>query len=99
MTRPAHIAERKTTMTKEQLQQLQPATLERKLAAANARRTAANDALIDAGRGHELASETRAAAKLGDPLAIAWCAAQDAHLDLLFERKRRIEYHGTTRRT
>ena len=57
-----------------------------------------NDELIAAGRGHELASETRDLAKKGDELAKRWVEAADARSDLVQERQRRVKYHGNTKR-
>lgn len=58
--------------------------------------SAACDALIDAGRGRELSSETRAKS---DPLALAWLAAADRCAELEHERRRRIDWHGTEHKT
>jgi hypothetical protein len=53
------------------------------------------DAMIDAGRGRELMSETRTAATNGhDSLARDLCAAMDRSSELENERKRRMTWHG-----
>lgn len=80
------------------LHELAPAVLERRIEKARAHARTVNDALILAGRGHELARETRQAAKAGnDDLAEEWCDASDTLANLLFERRRRMEYHGSTK--
>lgn len=56
--------------------------INRELDALDARESALLDALIAAGRGHELPSETR---KLSDPLALRYAALSDRRWDLRCE--------------
>lgn len=53
--------------------------------------------MIDAGRGMWRPTETRAAAKAGDPMAIGYVEIMDAHLVLCSEENQRRRYHGTLR--
>ncbi len=83
--------------TPEQLGKLSASKLEEAISKANAIAMSFGDKLIEEGRGHERASETRAKAKEGDPLAMRWAEANDAWYDLICERDRRKAYHGSTK--
>ncbi len=61
---------------------------------ANVRLINANNALITAGRGKERPSEVRAKS---DPLSLEYIQAEQACVDLIAEKGRRISYHGNLR--
>ena len=65
------------------------------MAAWDAEESAACEALIAAGRGHEKAGETRAKAKEGDVLAIRCVTARDAAMAAHSERQTRRRWHGS----
>lgn len=84
--------------TQDQLDAMAPGKLDQEEKKARDISSALGDELIEAGRGHETASETRDKAKQGDELAKRWVDAADALADLLWEKKRRMEYQGNTKR-
>lgn len=83
----------------QQLYRLAPSALADKLRRAREYRSAITDELIAAGRGNERAGETEEKARAGDELALRWCSADHAVRQLYCEEKRRLTYHGSTRRT
>lgn len=77
------------------IQKLSAARLQAAISLQDGRCRAFVDAMIDAGRGRELMSETRTAATNGhDSLARDYCAAMDRSSELESERQRRMTYHG-----
>ena len=69
--------------------------LEKAYLHARAEMSRVNDELIAAGRGHELASETR---KQTDPLSERWRVCDDRLFTITSEASRRMRYHGSTHR-